>query len=238
MTESRSLMQAMYWSCADGLSLAARISTATDLPAPGELKHRIAALLDQMATKGIEAGLSRDDVEDARYAIVAFLDEQIFQSSWSGKQEWMLEPLQLTYYNENTAGEGFFKRLTAIEARPERAHLLQVYYLCLSLGFQGMYAVRGATALNALVEAVGAKLAGHLPSVDTVSPHGVPPDTGRRTTARQLPVIPLAVGLLLVALGAFVGLRLALSSSTQEAAASMHKAATQLSSPMARPQGR
>lgn len=238
MTEPSNLMQAMYWSCADALTLAARIPSSPDLPDPAELRNRIGALLNEMATKGAQAGLSRDDLEDARYAIVAFLDEQILASNWSGKQDWMLEPLQLAYFNENTAGEGFFKRMQALEARPERAHVLQLYYLCVSLGFQGIYAVIGAQALGAVHEQVGTRLMRSLPAVDAISPNGVPPDVGRRRKGRQLPVITAAVALLLVSIIVFVTLRLVLSSSASNAASVMNGAATRTAGHQTSTQGR
>lgn len=238
MTSSHHLLQAMYWSCADTLALAAHIPDSSDLPQAPELRQRIAALLDQMAIHGAERGLTRDDIEDARYAVVALLDEQLLHSSWSGKLDWMLEPLQLTYYNENTAGEGFFKRLAAIESRPERVHVLQVYYLCLALGFQGMYSVKPPDARKALVEGIAAKLASSLSSNDVISPHGVPPDLGRKRTGRQLPVVPMAIGLLVLALLTFVGLKIAISTRASNAASSMQEAATRMTHGSGREQGR
>lgn len=238
MNSPRKLMQAMYWSCADALSLAVHIPGSPDLPPAPEMRQRVSALLDQMAVRGAEAGLTRDDVEDARYAIVAFIDEQIFQSPWSGKQDWLLEPLQLVYYNENTAGEGFFQRLQAIESRPERMHVLQVYYLCLALGFQGMYAVKSPDARNAFVEGLAAKIARAMPASDVASPHGVPPDVGRKRTGKTMPVLPVAVGLAVLAVVAFIGLKIAISASASDASSSMHKAAAQLAGDTPRNQGR
>jgi type VI secretion system protein ImpK len=117
-------------------------------------------------------------------------------------------------------------RLKAIESRPERAHVLQLYFLCLTLGFQGMYAVKGPTALSALIESLGAKLGRNLPTSDLISPHAVPPDVGRGKAARQVPVLALAVVLIVLAIGSFVTLRIALSSTTTDTAAALHKSAT------------
>src|SRR5580693_2257190 len=100
------MIDSMYWTCAEVLSLGAQLGTARDLPAPDVLARRIATLLDEVDKRGAEAKLPKQDLDDARYAIVAFIDEQLFKSPWSGRQQWMLEPLQLTYFNENTAGEG------------------------------------------------------------------------------------------------------------------------------------
>lgn len=229
MTTQQAQMKAMYWSCGEALALAARIGGLPDLPPHQEMKQRASALLEQVADRGSQAGLSRDDVDDARYAIVAFLDEQIFQSNWEGKQEWMLEPLQLLYFNETTAGEGFFNRLQQLEARPERAHVLQLYYLCLLLGFQGVYAVKNPDALDALVERIGIRLSRMLPAQDVFSPHGVPADSGRRKARKQLPVIPVAVGLVVVAVLGFVGLKVAVGSSASDASSTMTQNAAQMS---------
>jgi type VI secretion system protein ImpK len=229
MTTPQKQMQAMYWSCGEALSLAARIGSLPDLPPHEELKLRAGALLDQLAEKGAQAGLSRDDINDARYAIVAFIDEKIFQSNWSGKQEWMLDPLQLAYFNETTAGEGFFNRLKELEARPERAHVLQLYYLCLVLGFQGIYAVKNPESLDALIESIAVKLSRLLPAQDVFSPHGIPADSGRRQARKQLPVIPIAIVLVVLAVVGFAGLKMAVGSSASDAASNMNQTATQLS---------
>lgn len=228
MSTPQTQMKAMYWACGEALALAARIGALPDLPPHNELKQRAGAMLEQVAEKGSSAGLSRDDINDARYAIVAFIDEQIFQANWDGKQEWMLEPLQLVYFNETTAGEGFFSRLQELEARPERAHVLQLYYLCLLLGFQGVYAVKNPDALDALIERIGLKLSRLLPAQDVFSPHGVPADSGRRKAGKQLPVIPIAIGLVLVSVLGFVGLKIAIGSSASDASTTMTQEAAQL----------
>ncbi len=228
MTPQKQL-QAVYWSCGEALSLAARIGASPDLPPARELKQRAAAMLDQVADKGTRAGLSRDDIEDIRYAIVAFFDEQIFQSPWDGKQEWMLEPLQLLYFNETTAGEGFFTKLAEIEARPERAHVLQLYYLCLVLGFQGVYALKNPDALEARIESLAIKLSRILPAQDVFSPHGVPADSGKRRAGKQLPILPVAIGVVLIALVGYAALRFVVGSSASDAASTMNQSAAGLS---------
>jgi type VI secretion system protein ImpK len=136
------MMDKMYWACADALSLASQLAWARDLPSPDVLQRRIAGLFEQMARKCREAGIPDDDVMEARYAIAAFMDEQIFRSPWPGRQQWMAQPLQMVYFNENTAGEGFFSRLQNLQQQPQRVHVLQIYYLCMALGFQGKFAVR------------------------------------------------------------------------------------------------
>ena len=220
----------MYWASADILALAARLSSASDLPAADVLARRITALLDQMEKKCADGGVSRADIDDAKYAVVAFVDEQIFRSPWKGRQQWMLEPLQFSIYGENTAGEGFFTRMEGLENDATRAHVLEVYYLCLALGFEGKYAVKGPAALGAVIESVGQKLARSLPDTETVSPHGLPPDA-RTRGGRDLPVVGLAMATLLVAVIAYAGLRLATSAHASEAKTVMDRTTAVVLSP-------
>ncbi len=219
------MLDLMYWTCAEVLSLGAQLGTARDLPPPDVLQRRIATLFDEMDKRGSQVGLQKRDLDDARYAIVAFIDEQLFRSPWPGRQQWMLEPLQFTYFNENTAGEGFFTRLEALERDPARAHVLEVYYLCLTLGFQGKYAIRNGDGLVAIIERIGSLLGRQFPSGDVISPHGVPADGRRGRSSREAPVLALSIGLVALAVLVFIGLKIALVSSTTEAAVAMNTAA-------------
>jgi len=211
------LTDALYWASADALALAARLATARDLPSADVLQRRIVTLLEEMERKAVEGGVSREDVHMAKYAIVAFIDEQISRSPWPGKQQWTLEPLQLVLFNENTAGEGFYQRLSALENDPSRVHVLQIFYLCLQLGFQGIYAVRGAAGLAAVTEGVMARVTRAINAGDAISPHGLPPDAGRSVVRRQAPLFALAAALFVLSAVAFVGLRVVLSMTVSSA---------------------
>ncbi|MGZ3417817.1 MAG: type IVB secretion system protein IcmH/DotU [Polyangiales bacterium] len=221
------MLEKMYWVCADVLTLATQLGTARDLPSMEILQRRIESLFDQMAKKAQEASVPDADVADAKYALVAFIDEQILRSPWPGRQQWMARPLQLTYYNENTAGEGFFHRMDALSREPQRAHVFEIYYLCLALGFQGVYAVRNdGEGLAAMTDRGASLLSRQLASGDVISPHGDPTDarrTGRRT---DLPVVAVGIGSLVVALVVFVVLKVVLGSSVSSAVDSMNKVQT------------
>ena len=218
------MLDKMYWVCADVLTLATQLATARDLPSPEILQRRIDTLFEQLAQKGREAGIADADVADAKYALVAFIDEQIFRSPWPGRTQWMGRPLQLVYYNENTAGEGFFTRMQQLQNQPQRQHVLEIYYLCVALGFQGMYAVRGDDAgLAAILERAGAQLSRQLPPTDRIAPHGDPRDSGRNLNRRDAPLITLALVCLALSVVAFVGLKLILSASTSDAIDQMDK---------------
>jgi type VI secretion system protein ImpK len=57
------------------------------------------------------------------------------------RKEWEQLPLQLEHFREHLAGVKFFERLDALLEHPETesADVVEVYYLCLLLGFKGKY---------------------------------------------------------------------------------------------------
>jgi type VI secretion system protein ImpK len=83
-----------------------------------------------------------EEAEEARFALVAFADEILIVSSWSQREQWRKESLQISLYRTNRAGDEFYDHLAAL--RPEQNQARAVYYLCLALGFEGCYAGRQA----------------------------------------------------------------------------------------------
>jgi type VI secretion system protein ImpK len=217
---SQTLLAKMYWACADPLSLASQLAAARDLPSADVLQRRVSSLFDQMARKCREAGIPDEDANEAKYAIAAFTDEQIFRSAWPGRQQWMGQPLQLIYFNENTAGEGFFQHMSTLQAQPNRAHVLEIYYLCLCLGFQGQYAVRGGEGLGPIIDQLASRLGG---GGDVVSPHGEPREAFRGLMRREMPLVGLSIAFFGLAVVVFIVLRLVLSGSVSSAAKDMTK---------------
>jgi type VI secretion system protein ImpK len=219
------MIDKMYWVSGEVLSLGAQLAEASNLPAPEILRRRIMTLLEEMDRRGQDAGISKQDLEDARDAIVAFIDEQLFRSPWQGRQEWMLEPLQLVCFHENTAGEGFFDRLSALERDPSRLHVVEVYYLCLALGFQGKLAVRGGDGLGPTMDRLLGDLARATPKGEVLGPHALAADSGRRRRRAEAPVLVIGAAIVALALFIAIGLKVALVSATSDATAQIRAGA-------------
>lgn len=94
-------------------------------------------------------------IDHACYALAALIDETVMTSSWSGRDAWMANPLQLTLFGEHLAGEGFFERLQNLQEQGESALVpLEIYFLCLQLGFQGQYRDGDEAVLRRIVLSV------------------------------------------------------------------------------------
>jgi type VI secretion system protein ImpK len=214
----------MYWACAEPLCVASELASARDLPSPDVLQRRIGGLFDQMTRRCREAGIPDEDSNEAKYAIAAFTDEQIFRSAWPGRAQWLGQPLQLIYFNENTAGEGFFRRMAALQSQPHRVHVLQVYYLCLCLGFQGQYAVSGGHGLAPIVEQLALYVTATAGGDETISPHAEPPERFRGWMRQEVPLVGFGLAFLGLAVALFLVLKLALVLRVSNVAHEMTRA--------------
>lgn len=118
-------------------------SLGDDMMVQSDMLHaRMVGFIDDLYMKARQHGLAERDAHDIAYAIVALADEIAFRKA-GVRDVWMSNPLQLRYFNENLAGEGFFQRLEYVLADPSRQETMRVFYQCLLFGFEGKYAVRG-----------------------------------------------------------------------------------------------
>jgi len=106
-------------------------------------------------------GYSADDIELATFAVIAFLDESILNLRLPVFGDWPRQPLQEERYGHHIAGEIFFQNLQKLLGRTdsnELADLLEVYHLCLLLGFAGRYSIGGRGDLHSIVTQTGEKI--------------------------------------------------------------------------------
>jgi type VI secretion system protein ImpK len=79
------------------------------------------------------SGVAVETFREARFAVLSWIDEMFLNSNWPQRNQW--QHMMLTYYGTLNAGEEFFRHL---EQRPSPLNdVREIYYLCLSLGFQG-----------------------------------------------------------------------------------------------------
>ncbi|HVI01867.1 MAG TPA: DotU family type IV/VI secretion system protein [Enhygromyxa sp.] len=176
--------------------------------------QRLCGFIDQMLTNARQAQYEEIDVVDMAYAVVALADEIALHKGGSIRDFWMQRPLQLHYFNENLAGEGFFHRLNAVMSDPARVDVLRVFYTCLLLGFQGQFAIRGGELeLDAIIRRVKEALRNALKDQAlSVQPLRPKEDTGR---VDGFPAIWVALFFLLFSLGLLIVLRIGLNKQTE-----------------------
>jgi type VI secretion system protein ImpK len=114
--------------------------------APGDavgFRASIRKALDSGERAAREAGYAAPDVNLASFAVIAFLDETILNSTSPAFRDWPRNPMMLERFNTLLAGELFFEHLRTVLQRsesPANADMLEIYALCLILGFRGRFA--------------------------------------------------------------------------------------------------
>jgi type VI secretion system protein ImpK len=129
------------------LGLLERIARQENLSHPEE-RLRIRALLDRA-----EAIVGRGkEWELAKYALVSWIDEVLLDVEWQGREWWSNNVLEIELFNTRLCNELFYTRAQEASTLPQR-DALEVFYVCVVLGFRGLY--RDPVAAEVLAEPRG-----------------------------------------------------------------------------------
>jgi type VI secretion system protein ImpK len=143
------------------------------------------------------AGYNTEDTRLATFAVVAFLDESILTSNNPIFRDWPRMPLQEELFGVHTAGEMYFQCLDRLLARADSAQtadVLEVYALCLALGYRGRYGLGGQEGVRAVVSTVADKLQRIRGGPRPLAPYWAPPHDAAPRQAFDPWVRTLAVG--------------------------------------------
>jgi type VI secretion system protein ImpK len=133
--------------------------------------------LDAAKQQAARRGYSGEDVLVATFAVVALLDESVFISRNPIFADWLRKPLQQDLFGVAIAGDIFFRNIDRLLARPDSAQteeLLEVYELCLLLGFRGRYSGDGGGQIRSITSAIADKRRRIRRLDPVISPHWAP----------------------------------------------------------------
>ncbi len=195
---------------------------------PGNYRERILAGFDEMERMAFERKITMQVVKDARYAMAAYVDEVVLTSQWPGRMDWMAKPLQLEFFGDHSAGEGFFTRLAELRQGGERnLDLLELYFVCLQLGFEGAYRFKGLEQLMALQVDLKAQIDGYRGTRSLrLSPRGLPRETAFTRARNEIPYWVIGTVTAAAVFFTYVGYSYVTDRMTEEsvaAIAALHK---------------
>lgn len=186
---------------------------------PSEFRDQLVRTFHEFEKSCLALQLEPSLISDVKYALAAFVDERVMASAWPNKLSWMGKPLQLEFFGDNLAGEMFFQKLNKLRQGGERyVDALEVYFLCLQLGFEGVYRLRGLEQLQALQVDLRTQIADARNKISrALSPHGTAADGILEKVQRSLPYWAIfAITVLIIFLGYLLFVIL-LSSKADEA---------------------
>jgi len=184
--------------------------------------------LDAFTKRARALGLEPKSVQLAHYILCSFIDDAVMSTPWGGQSQWSTQSLLVVYHKDARGGDRMFQFAEQMERDPSsEPRLIELLYLCLSLGFEGRAAldprgqnllVQRRASLAALVERQRAAPTGEL------SPqwHGQKLAGGR--FGSQIPLWAVLAAIGVVALLIFAAFLLHLSSRGTAAIEALDKA--------------
>lgn len=165
-------------------------------------------------------GLRPEIRRAAHYALCATVDDVAANTPWGGNNIWADQSMARVFHNDASGGERFFHLLGHFERDPESyGDVIELFYLCLSLGFQGRFGIlpEGAAELavirgrlHRLIRRRRGEVAAEL------SPHWRGIASPHRPLGARIPLWVLAGSTALLLLFVFIGFRLALAGGSDD----------------------
>ena len=208
----------------EAFTTVARLRANRQVAADAEsFRVRIKQVLAAAEAEARQAGYGADDVRLGLFAVIAFLDETVLNSGQAMFADWPRRPLQEEVFGVHMAGELFFQYLQQLLGRPDSedvADLLEVYELCLLLGFKGRYSASRGAELQVLGAQVSEKIERVHGGIGELSPAWRPSSAEIGQPAdRWVPrLIATAAAAVLLAVVLYVGFAISLHSGTAEVA--------------------
>ena len=128
---------------------------------PAAFRHSILEGLKSSDGEARRQGYASEDIKLAIFAVVAFLDESILNLRAPVFADWPRRPLQEELFGHHVAGEVFFQNLQQLLGKTDShdlADLLEVYHLCMLLGFAGRFSLAGRGELKSFVDGTAEKI--------------------------------------------------------------------------------
>lgn len=196
------------------LGLAPELERATQPENPDLLWARLLETLTVSRDAAVSKGVPLSRADQATWFVGALLDDIAINTPWGGGSAWPRRPLVAEMYGNVDSGERFYHLAEDLLRYPERdPELLELVFLCLSLGFRGKHRIGGGEAAIAQLRGQMARTLRDRDAADApLAPHwkGVAAEDEDRGFILPLWSIALVAMALVTAI--YVGLGLMLSN--------------------------
>jgi type VI secretion system protein ImpK len=210
--EAKSLLDLLY----DGLYVVFMIKSGHKPTSADGFREHIRSFLIDFERGTLALKSPPEDVYLAKFAFCALVDETVLSSPSAARDDWERKPLQLELFGEQLAGERFFEHLEKLRSEtPPRVQVLEVFHMCLLLGFQGQYVIEGSEKLSFLTGRIGDEIAHIKGKRASFAPHWTPPDRVVNALRNEVPIWVIGSVFACMGMLAFMGLRWGLAQQTQ-----------------------
>lgn len=107
-----------------------------------------------LQTAGTHLSESEEWSKYAKYALITWIDSELgVVREWEGREWWQANALQFDYHHEGIANHEFYRRAQEA-AQLANKDALEVFYICVVLGFRGFYENASADDRIRIIEAL------------------------------------------------------------------------------------
>jgi type VI secretion system protein ImpK len=150
---------------------------------PAAFRRQVIEALKIAEQQARNQGYSATDIKLAIFAVVAFVDESVLNLRLPIFADWPRRPLQEELFGHHVAGEVFFQNLQDLLGKNDSqdlADLIEVYLLCLLLGFAGRYSLGDRGQLRIITNSALEKIRRIRGSAEPLAPSWELPAEGFR----------------------------------------------------------
>lgn len=137
------------------LALVSQLRATTVHADRAGLRRQLVERVADFEQRARASGVGKPQVAAARYLLCTFIDEAIAGTPWGAVPAAGVRTLLQEYHEDDSGADKSFELLERLSADPAaNAELLELFYVCLALGFEGRHAGRpdGAAQLRSWQE--------------------------------------------------------------------------------------
>ncbi len=141
--------------CQTIMTYAAQLRTLSVAPDVDQLFNELVMQIKTICENLRQSGQDDEVIVTCRYMLCSFIDEMIVNTPWGATSRWTTHSLLSFFQKEAQGGAKFFDILNKVEQQSARyIDLIELGYVCLSLGYLGKYRMQadGASHLSSYQE--------------------------------------------------------------------------------------
>lgn len=211
------------------LSAAVRIDTERGRgPDLERLRRAMVDAVQQFERDSLTTGMDPQSLRAARYALCATVDDLVLSTPEGRASTWPQQSMTSIFHNEVVGGERFFDILGQMRNDlGRRLSVVELMYLCMSLGFVGRYRIQpkdqNGLTLADLRLGVYNDIRNHRGEFERdLSPRWRGLDAGAKALARLIPLWAIGLGTLVLAMLMYMAFSFILAGVSETAFAELY----------------
>jgi type VI secretion system protein ImpK len=209
------------------LAAAVRISSDRgQAPDIDRLRRAMVEAMRRFETEALATGMDTRSLRAARYALCATVDDLVLSTPWGSSSSWPQQSMTSIFHNEVTGGERFYDILDQMQKDlGNQEPVVELMYLCMSLGFIGRYRVRPYTMASwaELREGVYRTIRMRRGDFEReLAPQWRGIAAGARSLAQRVPVWALGLGTVVCAALLYIGFIFLLAGTSEVSFAELY----------------